>query len=182
MAKYESSKPTMPEYKPEKVSHLRTAITNLLLMLAYHFVSWLLAVFVFGMWPNLLYSLATLVVMGVILIGPYIKNGERKRAYLAATSAEIRGAENVAEGAARYRKLALTEGIACTLSSGVLWLIPALFYTVSMALDDDMGSVMDLKMMAPREDMAKVLAERFQKSPERIYNAFMKVLLSDENE
>ena len=134
MAKYESSKPTMPEYKPEKVSHLRTAITNLLLMLAYHFVSWLLAVFVFGVWPNLLYSLSTLVVMGVILTCTYIKNGERKRAYLTATSAEIRGAENVAEGAARYRKLALTEGIACTLSAGVLWMIPTLFYTISLAL------------------------------------------------
>lgn len=53
-------------------------------------------------------------------------------------------------------------------------------FTVSMVLDDDMGNVMDLKLMAPREDMAKVLSERFHKSPERIYNAFMKVLLSDE--
>ena len=52
-------------------------------------------------------------------------------------------------------------------------------YTVSMALDDDMGSVMDLKVMAVREDMAAMLAERFRKAPEKLYSEIMNLLLSD---
>ena len=52
-------------------------------------------------------------------------------------------------------------------------------YTVSMALDDDTGSIMDLKVMAVREDMAVMLAERFRKAPEKLYSEIMNVLLSD---
>ena len=52
-------------------------------------------------------------------------------------------------------------------------------YTVSMALDDDMGSILDLKVMAVREDMAAMLAERFRKAPEKLYGEIMNVLLSD---
>ena len=52
-------------------------------------------------------------------------------------------------------------------------------YTVSMALDDDTGSIMDLKVMAVREDMAVMLAERFRKTPEKLYSEIMNVLLSD---
>ena len=39
-------------------------------------------------------------------------------------------------------------------------------FTVRMSLDDDMGNVMDLKLMAVRQDIAKLLADRFQKEPE----------------
>ena len=53
-------------------------------------------------------------------------------------------------------------------------------YTVNLALDDDMGSVMELKLAIPREDMAKMLTERFQKSPERLYSEIMRVLMSSE--
>ncbi len=53
-------------------------------------------------------------------------------------------------------------------------------YTVRLNLDDDMGSVMDLRLMVVREDMAKVLAERFQKDPEKLYSKIMDLLLSDE--
>ena len=50
-------------------------------------------------------------------------------------------------------------------------------FTVRMSLDDDMGNVMDLKLMAVRQDIAKLLAERFQKEPERIYRQIMKLLM-----
>ena len=39
-------------------------------------------------------------------------------------------------------------------------------YTVRLELSDDMGSVMDLRLAIPREDMAAMLTERFQKSPD----------------
>lgn len=52
-------------------------------------------------------------------------------------------------------------------------------YTVNLALSDDMGSVMDLNLMVVQEDMATVLAERFRKSPERLYSEIMNLLLSD---
>lgn len=52
-------------------------------------------------------------------------------------------------------------------------------YTVNLSLSDDMGSVMDLKLMVVREDMATMLEERFRKSPERLYSEIMNVLLSD---
>lgn len=55
-------------------------------------------------------------------------------------------------------------------------------YTVTLALDDDMGSVMDLKLAIPREDMAALLTDRYRKAPERIYNEMMNVLLSDGQE
>lgn len=52
-------------------------------------------------------------------------------------------------------------------------------YTVNLSLSDDMGSVMDLNLMVVQEDMATVLAERFRKSPERLYSEIMNLLLSD---
>lgn len=55
-------------------------------------------------------------------------------------------------------------------------------YTVALSLADDMGSVMDLQLAIPREDMASMLAKRFQKSPERIYSEIMKVLMADDAE
>ena len=55
-------------------------------------------------------------------------------------------------------------------------------YTVKLNLDDDMGSVMDLKLMAVREDMAKMLTERFRKTPERIYTELMNALLSSDED
>ena len=52
-------------------------------------------------------------------------------------------------------------------------------YTVKLALDDDMGSILDMKVMAVREDMAAMLADRFRKAPEKLYCEIMNVLLSD---
>ena len=50
-------------------------------------------------------------------------------------------------------------------------------YTLRLSLDDDMGSVMDLRLAVPREDMARVLADRFQKRPEQLYTGILGVLL-----
>ena len=55
-------------------------------------------------------------------------------------------------------------------------------YTAAFSLEDDMGSVMDLKLAIPREDMANMLAERFRKSPERLYSEIMRVLMSSDPE
>lgn len=55
-------------------------------------------------------------------------------------------------------------------------------YTVKLALDDDFGQLLDLKLMTPREDMAKAISERFQAEPERLYSAILSLLLQDPEE
>ena len=55
-------------------------------------------------------------------------------------------------------------------------------YTVRFFLSDDMGSIMDLQLMATREDMARALRERFLKDPEKIYGQIMQLLLQNEEE
>ena len=55
-------------------------------------------------------------------------------------------------------------------------------YTVRFFLSDDMGSIMDLQLMATREDMARALRERFLKDPEKIYGQIMQMLLRDEED
>ena len=52
-------------------------------------------------------------------------------------------------------------------------------YTVRLSLDDDMGSLMDLRLMVPREDMGKLLAEHFQKAPEGTFHKIMNLLLEE---
>ena len=51
-------------------------------------------------------------------------------------------------------------------------------YTVRLELSDDMGSVMDLKLMVPREDMGKILAARFRQAPEKLYSEIIDLLLN----
>ena len=55
-------------------------------------------------------------------------------------------------------------------------------YTVRFFLSDDMGSIMDLQLMATREDMARALREHFLKDPEKIYGQIMQMLLRDEED
>lgn len=52
-------------------------------------------------------------------------------------------------------------------------------YTVQMSLDDDAGNIMSLQLMAVREDMAKMLQNRFLTAPEQTYHAVMQVLMKD---
>ena len=55
-------------------------------------------------------------------------------------------------------------------------------YTVSLSLDDDMGSVMDLKLMVPREDMGKILSARFRQAPEKLYSEIIDLLLNRDDD
>ncbi len=134
-------------YRPEKVNHVRTGVRSLIFMIIYHAVTWLLYVMIMSPLENQMigderepiyrfvmfgFSVLTLLIISVVMAVVYHKNGDRKRAYLAATSVEIRGEENVAEGTTRYRKLALTEAIISTAVAAVLWLIPAIFYTAAL--------------------------------------------------
>ena len=137
-----------PTYRPEKPNHVRTGAKTLFLMMIYHAVTWLLYIMVMSPVENQMlgdehepeyrlvmfgFSLVTLLVISIVMAVFYFKNGDRKRAFLAATSVEVRGAEHTAEGFARYRKLALTEAIVCTATTAVLWLIPAGFFSAALA-------------------------------------------------
>ncbi len=140
--------PPAQAYRPEKPNHVKTAVHALFFTVIYHAVSWLFYVFIMSPIENQMvgderegeyrffmfgFSLLTLVILGVIMTVIYAKNGDRKRAYLAATSVELRGQENVAEGESRYRKLALTEAVVSVIPTAVLWLIPAAFYTAALS-------------------------------------------------
>ncbi len=140
--------PPVTPYVPEKPNHLRTAAKTLISLLIFHAASLVMHFMVLGnsdpytmssdaasRIPTFmfLYSIVALFVLGDILVGIYFGNGKRKRAFLDATSAEKRGEENVTEGVARYRKLALTEALVCTLTTAALWLIPTLIYTIALA-------------------------------------------------
>ncbi|MBQ9151980.1 MAG: hypothetical protein IJX72_06995 [Clostridia bacterium] len=134
-------------YRPEKPNHVRTGVKALFFMAIYHAVTWLLYILFMSPIENQMlgdehepqyrlvmfgFSLVTLLIIAIVMAVFYFKNGDRKRAYLAATSVELRGAENVAEGASRYRKIALTEAIVSTAITAFLWLIPAVFYTAAL--------------------------------------------------
>ncbi len=136
-----------PTYRPEKPNHVRTGVKTLFFMAIYHAVTWLLYILFMSPIENQMigdehepqyrfvmfgFSLLTLTIIAVVMAVFYFKNGDRKRAYLSATSVEIRGAENVAEGASRYRRIALTEALVSTAVTAFLWLIPACFYTAAL--------------------------------------------------
>ena len=53
-------------------------------------------------------------------------------------------------------------------------------YSVNLALDDDIGSVLNLQLMVVREDMASMLVRRFRQSPEKIYNEVLTALIHEE--
>ena len=140
--------PPAQVYRPEKPNHVKTGVRALFFMMIYHVISWIFYAFLMSPLENQMvgdehepayrfvmfgFSLLTLIIFAVIMTIFYLKNGARKRAFLAATSVEIRGAENIAEGAARYRKLALTEAIISTAVSAAVWLIPAVFYTAALS-------------------------------------------------
>lgn len=54
--------------------------------------------------------------------------------------------------------------------------------TVSLALDDDLGNLLDLKLMVVREDMGKLIEKRFRKNPEKLYSQLMELLLTEDEE
>ena len=136
-------------YRPEKLNHVRTGVKTLFFMVIYHAVTWLLyLLFMSPLEKQMIgdehepeyrfvmfgFSLVTLLVIALVMVGFYFKNGDRKRAYLAATSAELRGIDQIAEGGSRYRRIALIEAIVSTAVTAILWLIPACFYTAALNL------------------------------------------------
>ena len=54
--------------------------------------------------------------------------------------------------------------------------------TVSLSLDDDLGNLMDLKLMVIREDMGKLIEKRCRKNPEKLYTKLMELLLTEDDE
>lgn len=143
-----SEQPPVTPYIPEKPNHVRTAVSTLGILAIFHAVSLIMHRIVVGnVDPHrmssdaasripaamFIFSIVALFVFGDILVGIYFKNNKRKRAFLDATSAEKRGAEDAAQGFVHYRRLALTESLICTLTTAALWLIPTLLYTVALA-------------------------------------------------
>ena len=55
-------------------------------------------------------------------------------------------------------------------------------FTVLMSLDDDMGNLMTLELMAPDQRQAVRLGRLFEKKAEMLYNLTMAELLDDEDE
>lgn len=49
-------------------------------------------------------------------------------------------------------------------------------FTVQLSLRDDVDSVMDLELMVATEEMARDLAERFRKNPEKLYSGILSAL------
>ena len=141
--------PPVSVYVPEKINHLHTAVKNLIYLLIFQAAGWIMHAIILGnsdryQMPShaaervptamFLYSAVAFFVLGDILVGLYFGNRKRQRAYLDATSVEKRGEQAAAEGRSRYRRLALTEGLVCTLTGAALWLIPTVIYTVFLAL------------------------------------------------
>ena len=55
-------------------------------------------------------------------------------------------------------------------------------YSVIMSLDDEMGNLMTLELMAPDQRQAVRLSRLFEKKAEDVYNLTMTALLDDEDE
>ena len=55
-------------------------------------------------------------------------------------------------------------------------------FTARMILDDDIGNLMDLQVMAPDKAFADKLIRHFQGKPERLYHRLMNLLLEEEPE
>ena len=55
-------------------------------------------------------------------------------------------------------------------------------YSVMMSLDDEMGNLMTLELLAPNQRQAVRLGKLFEKKAEAVYNLTMAELLDDEDE
>ena len=52
-------------------------------------------------------------------------------------------------------------------------------FTVQLSLHDDVDSVMELELMVATEEMARDLAERFKKNPEKLYSGILSALFDE---
>ncbi|MEY8386715.1 DUF4364 family protein [Oscillospiraceae bacterium 38-13] len=54
-------------------------------------------------------------------------------------------------------------------------------YTVKLSLNDDKGSVMDLRLMVVDREQARTVSRRFRKTPEKLYNQIIQLLLTGDS-
>ena len=52
-------------------------------------------------------------------------------------------------------------------------------YAARISLDDDTGNLFSLELLAASEEHAKLLCDRFRRSPEQVYNSILNTLLTD---
>ena len=83
-------------------------------------------------------------------------------------SIRVRTDKNVAEYNRKLLRRSQVRGSVVPRNDGT--------YTVELSLDDDLSSVMRLQLMVASEEMAKDLAERFQKNPEQLYTSLITTL------
>ena len=79
--------------------------------------------------------------------------------------------ENLARVNARLRRDAQVRGELIPRPDGT--------YTVSLALDDDAGSLLKLELLTPSQTQAAHLVEQFRRHPEQVYNGVINALLAD---
>ncbi len=85
-------------------------------------------------WVMFGYSMACMTVLGALFALLHYKNGDRRRAFLAATTAADVGDAAAAEGHRLYNsRLPLTETAIATAVTAVLWLPEAILYSASVA-------------------------------------------------
>ncbi len=137
-----------PTWKPEKINYRRLVWRTLLILLAVHATSALLYVFLLQTmenqmlgdeieqrfrWIMFAFSAVVLIVIVSILSVLYLRNAERKRGFLSATTSSVVGEGEVAAGYKFYRTVALRETVTVTLTTAVFYLPISCFYTIALA-------------------------------------------------
>ena len=79
--------------------------------------------------------------------------------------------ENLAKINAQLRRDAQVRGELVPRSDGT--------FTVTLALDDDAGSLLKLELLTPSQVQAQHLVNQFKSHPEQVYNGIVNALLAD---
>lgn len=125
------------KYRVTAPQYVRSGVFSLFLLGCYHLISWILYTFLLTTLENQMlgdehepqyrfvmfgFSLITLVALAAVSYVFYLKNGNRKRAFLAATSVEERPGEDVSDGYREYRHAAFYETVISTAITALVWL------------------------------------------------------------
>jgi hypothetical protein len=136
------------KYRVTVPQYVRSGVFSLFLLGCYHLISWILYTFLLTTLENQMigdehepqyrfvmfgFSLITLVALAAVSYVFYLKNGNRKRAFLAATSVEERPGEDISDGYREYRHAAFYETVISTAITALVWLPSAIFYTAALA-------------------------------------------------
>ena len=136
------------KYRVTVPQYVRGGALHLLLLGCYHLITWILYTFLLTTLENQMigdehepqyrwvmfgFSFITMVVLAVVCFVLYLKNGNRKRAFLAATSTEERPGEDVTDGFREYRNAAWKETVVSTVLTALVWLPSAIIYTAALA-------------------------------------------------